>query len=118
MWFYIFLQCLEGIAVIAQAAAIVLVIALVIAGIGYFFETPYEEVQRKYAGRHVKHMIRAEKERIAHQDDFEESCVPVFSTSGAVLHRPYVVASPAARQDLREMDRLADEKIFENTKDL
>jgi hypothetical protein len=66
----------------------------------------------------AKENLRRQKEAEAHEGFFEESYVSGFDSNGALYTRMVCVPTEEAMAYYRQMTRLADEVIFDNTKDL
>jgi hypothetical protein len=78
-----------------------------------------KKISNTYKSRHSnKEIVRRAKEAVAHEGFFEESYVTRFAANGAVFHQLVMVPTATALAYYDEMDRLADEQIFENTKEL
>jgi ABC-type nickel/cobalt efflux system permease component RcnA len=74
---------------------------------------------KKHQAKHARQArIREEKERSAREGFYVESSVTAFDPFGVPVHRLVFVPSKEAQIYYKAMDRLADEKIFQNTEEL
>lgn len=78
----------------------------------------YKQQKRQAAVDLAKSRLRREKRNAAYEGFFEESWVRDYDEEGREVWHHDVVLSDEAKQFYREMDRLADAQIFENTKDI